>query len=156
VWRSKGPTHPRNFSQNQQKARPTYISERQTHLFCFLCRNIQGCTFSKILHPSSFLRLLGLLFCANQNAAEKSIWQLFPRIILFSYLYSTCFPQEHVVRMVVKLLSPPLPSDSSTQGSMSHYLSQKSTLNAILLCVSYVDAVHILSLYGMVRYALSA
>lgn len=58
--------------------------------------------------------------------------------------------QEHVVRLIVKLLSPPLPSDSSTQGSMSHYLSQKSTLNAILLCVSYVDAVHILSLYGMV------
>ncbi|XP_047069806.1 mediator of RNA polymerase II transcription subunit 33A-like [Lolium rigidum] len=58
--------------------------------------------------------------------------------------------QEHVVRMVVKLLSPPLPSDSSTRGSMSHYLSQMSTLNAILLCVSYVDAVHILSLYGMV------
>lgn len=69
------------------------------------------------------------------------------------YLNSTCFPQEHVVRMMVKLLSPPLPSDSSTQGSMSHYLSQKSTLNAILLCVSYVDAVHILSLYGMVSNA---
>lgn len=73
-----------------------------------------------------------------------------------SHIYSTCFLQEHVVRMVVKLLSPPLPSDSSLQGSMSHYLSQKSTLNAILLGVSYVDAVHIFSLYGMVSNALSA
>ncbi|XP_052161904.1 mediator of RNA polymerase II transcription subunit 33A-like [Oryza glaberrima] len=58
--------------------------------------------------------------------------------------------QEYVVRMVVKLLSPPLPSNSSTQGSMSHYLAQMSTLNALLLGISYGDAIHIISLYGMV------
>ncbi|KAF8656551.1 hypothetical protein HU200_060610 [Digitaria exilis] len=60
--------------------------------------------------------------------------------------------QEHVVGMVVKLLSASLPSDSSasTPGSMNHYLAQMSTLNEILLGVSYGDAIHILSLYGMV------
>jgi hypothetical protein len=63
------------------------------------------------------------------------------------------FYQEHVVGMVVKLLSASLPSDSSilTPGSMNHYLAQMSTLNEILLGVSYGDAIHILSLYGMVR-----
>jgi hypothetical protein len=60
--------------------------------------------------------------------------------------------QEHVVGMVVKLLSASLPSDSSTStpGSMSYYLAHMSTLNEILLGVSYGDAIHILSLYGMV------
>ncbi|CAN6206494.1 unnamed protein product [Urochloa humidicola] len=60
--------------------------------------------------------------------------------------------QEHVVGMVVKLLLASLPSDSSTTttGSMNHYLAQMSTLNEILLGVSYGDAIHILSLYGMV------
>ncbi|XP_015694771.2 mediator of RNA polymerase II transcription subunit 33A-like [Oryza brachyantha] len=58
--------------------------------------------------------------------------------------------QEHVVRMVIRLLSLPLPSSSSTQGSVSHYLSQMSTLNALLLGISYGDAIHIISLYGMV------
>lgn len=57
-----------------------------------------------------------------------------------------------MVGMVVKLLSAPLPSDSSTStpGSMSYYLAHMSTLNEILLGVSYGDAIHILSLYGMV------
>lgn len=65
----------------------------------------------------------------------------------------TFFSQEHVVSLVVKLLSAALPSDSSisTNGSMSHYLAQMPTLNVILLGVSYGDAIHILSLYGMVR-----
>uniref|UniRef100_A0A0A9CRH4 Mediator of RNA polymerase II transcription subunit 33A n=1 Tax=Arundo donax TaxID=35708 RepID=A0A0A9CRH4_ARUDO len=60
--------------------------------------------------------------------------------------------QEHVVGMVVKLLSASLPSDSSTSthGSVSHYLAQMSTLNVILIGVSYGDVIHILSLYGMV------
>lgn len=66
---------------------------------------------------------------------------------LFKFYLSS---QEYVVRMVVKLLSPPLPSNSSTQGSMSHYLAQMSTLNALLLGISYGDAIHIISLYGMV------
>uniref|UniRef100_A0A0D9X2Z8 Mediator of RNA polymerase II transcription subunit 33A n=1 Tax=Leersia perrieri TaxID=77586 RepID=A0A0D9X2Z8_9ORYZ len=58
--------------------------------------------------------------------------------------------QEYAVRMVIKLLSPPLPSNSSTQGSVSHYLAQMSTLNSLLLGISYGDAIHIISLYGMV------
>jgi acyl-CoA hydrolase len=33
---------------------------------------------------------------------------------------------------------------------MSHYLAQMSTLNALLLGISYGDAIHIISLYGMV------
>jgi hypothetical protein len=75
------------------------------------------------------------------------------------YAFLTCVAicsctlcQEHVVGMVVKLLSASLPSDSatSTPGSMSNYLAHMSTLNEILLGVSYGDAIHILSLYGMV------
>ncbi|KAL6896624.1 hypothetical protein ACP4OV_007196 [Aristida adscensionis] len=59
--------------------------------------------------------------------------------------------QEHVVRMVVQLLSLPLSdSSTSTHGSMNHYLAQMSMLNVILLGMSCGDAIHILSLYGMV------
>ena len=58
-----------------------------------------------------------------------------------------------MVGMVVKLLLASLPSDSSTStpGSINHYLAQMSTLNEILLGLSYGDAIHILSLYGTVR-----
>ena len=56
-----------------------------------------------------------------------------------------------MVGMVVKLLLASLPSDSSTSTPGSHYLAQMSTLNEILLGVSYGDAIHILSLYGTVR-----
>uniref|UniRef100_A0A6V7QSZ3 Mediator of RNA polymerase II transcription subunit 33A n=1 Tax=Ananas comosus var. bracteatus TaxID=296719 RepID=A0A6V7QSZ3_ANACO len=58
--------------------------------------------------------------------------------------------QEHVVRIVVKLLSPPLSSDSSVPGSGSHFVGHMPMLNALLFGVSSADTVHILSLYGMV------
>ncbi|KAK1264927.1 Mediator of RNA polymerase II transcription subunit 33A [Acorus gramineus] len=56
--------------------------------------------------------------------------------------------QEHVVHLVVKLLSPPAPPDFSGPGS--YLVSHMSILSAILFGLSSVDTVHILSLYGMV------
>lgn len=58
--------------------------------------------------------------------------------------------QEHVVRIVVKLLSPPLPSDSPVSGDTSSYLPHMHMLSAVLSCLAHVDIIHILSLYGVV------
>ncbi|KAH9309638.1 hypothetical protein KI387_037549, partial [Taxus chinensis] len=55
--------------------------------------------------------------------------------------------QEHAVRLVVKLLSPPPPQDY--QGSGSHLIAYAPLLYTVLIGVTSVDAVHILSLYGM-------
>ncbi|XP_020540898.1 mediator of RNA polymerase II transcription subunit 33A isoform X2 [Jatropha curcas] len=56
--------------------------------------------------------------------------------------------QEHVVHHVVKLLSPPLPSAPSGQGS--HLVDYVPMLSAILFGASSVDNVHILSLHGVI------
>ncbi|KAJ1699134.1 hypothetical protein LUZ63_007646 [Rhynchospora breviuscula] len=58
--------------------------------------------------------------------------------------------QETVVRMAVKLLSPPMPPDSPGTGDANHYLTHMHMLNAVLSCLCHVDSVHILSVYGMV------
>ncbi|KAG1338911.1 mediator of RNA polymerase II transcription subunit 33A-like [Cocos nucifera] len=58
--------------------------------------------------------------------------------------------QEHVVRIVVKLLSPPVPPNSSVSGSGSPLIGHMSLLSAILFGVSCGDIVHILSLYGVI------
>ena len=63
--------------------------------------------------------------------------------------------QEHVVHIVVKLLSPPVPPNPSVSGSGSHLIGHMSLLSAILFGVSCGDIVHILSLYGLVSSALS-
>ncbi|XP_044335488.1 mediator of RNA polymerase II transcription subunit 33A-like [Triticum aestivum] len=102
-----------------------------------------------IATPASSVAELDKLYHIALNGSEQEK-SAAAKIVCGASLVRGWNIQEHVVRMVVKLLSPPLPSDSSLQGSMSHYLSQKSTLNAILLGVSYVDAVNIFSLYGMV------
>ncbi|KAF6172667.1 hypothetical protein GIB67_041990 [Kingdonia uniflora] len=57
-------------------------------------------------------------------------------------------PKEHVLRFVVKLLSPPVPPNFTGPGS--HLIDYMSMLNAIVLGMSSVDIVHILSLHGMV------
>jgi hypothetical protein len=61
--------------------------------------------------------------------------------------------QETVVRMAVKLLSPPMPSDSPGTGDANHYLTHMHMLNAVLSCLCHVGTVHILSLYGMVSFS---
>ncbi|XP_073105034.1 mediator of RNA polymerase II transcription subunit 33A isoform X2 [Elaeis guineensis] len=58
--------------------------------------------------------------------------------------------QEHVVHIVVKLLSPPVPPNPSLSGSGSHLIGHMSLLSAILFGVSCGDIVHILSLYGLI------
>lgn len=56
------------------------------------------------------------------------------------------------MRMAVKLLSPPMPPGSPGTGDANHYLTHMHMLNAVLSCLSHVDSVHILSLYGMVSF----
>ncbi|KAG1371452.1 mediator of RNA polymerase II transcription subunit 33A [Cocos nucifera] len=58
--------------------------------------------------------------------------------------------QEHVARIVVKLLSPPVPPNPSVSGSGSHLIGHMPMLSAILFGVSCGDIVHILSLYGVI------
>jgi hypothetical protein len=140
------------FSLLHDKSKARLHFRKHKHLFVFCVEIFTDAHFLKSYILQVFLDCCSYSYVLTKTEL-KSLSGNFS--LEECYLYSTCFLQEHVVRMVVKLLSPPLPSDSSTRGSMSHYLSQMSTLNAILLCVSYVDAVHILSLYGMVSSAFS-
>ncbi|XP_010044349.2 mediator of RNA polymerase II transcription subunit 33A isoform X2 [Eucalyptus grandis] len=56
--------------------------------------------------------------------------------------------QEHVVKFVVKLLSPPVPSGHN--GPHSHFVDYMPMLSALLFGASSIDTVHILSLHGVV------
>ncbi|KAL5701678.1 hypothetical protein ACHQM5_026990 [Ranunculus cassubicifolius] len=56
--------------------------------------------------------------------------------------------QEYTLRLVTKLLCPPVPSDYS--GSESHLMGLAPSLNTLLVGISSVDAVQILSLHGLV------
>ncbi|KAG9457423.1 hypothetical protein H6P81_001931 [Aristolochia fimbriata] len=56
--------------------------------------------------------------------------------------------QEHTVRFVMKLLSPPVPADHS--GTESHLIGCAPVLHILLTGVSSVDCVHIFSLQGLV------
>ncbi|KAH9309641.1 hypothetical protein KI387_037552, partial [Taxus chinensis] len=62
--------------------------------------------------------------------------------------------QEHAVRLVVNLLSPPVPADY--HGSGSHLVAYAPLLNAVLKGVTTHDNVHVLSLYGMVPQVAAA
>ncbi|CAD6216640.1 unnamed protein product [Miscanthus lutarioriparius] len=101
--------------------------------------------------PASSVAELDKLYSIATNGSEEEKTAA-AKILCGASLVRGWNIQEHVVGMVVKLLSASLPSVSSTStpGSMSHYLAHMSTLNEILLGVSYGDAIHILSLYGMV------
>eukprot|EP00253_Pinus_taeda_P001346 PITA_01346 len=55
--------------------------------------------------------------------------------------------QEHTVRLVVKLLSPPAPPEY--HGSGSHLVACAPLLYTVLLGVTTTDTVHVLSLYGL-------
>ncbi|XP_010921944.1 mediator of RNA polymerase II transcription subunit 33A isoform X1 [Elaeis guineensis] len=56
--------------------------------------------------------------------------------------------QEHTVRFVVKLLSPPVPVDYC--GSESHLISHSPMLNVVLTGISCVDCVQVFSFHGLV------
>ncbi|KAK6943327.1 hypothetical protein RJ641_024429 [Dillenia turbinata] len=56
--------------------------------------------------------------------------------------------QEHVVHLLVKLLSPPVPPNFSGEGSP--LVDHMSMLNPILFGLSSIDTVHILSLHGVI------
>ncbi|KAF0927619.1 hypothetical protein E2562_035227 [Oryza meyeriana var. granulata] len=55
--------------------------------------------------------------------------------------------QEHVIQMVLKLLSTLLPLDSGSNGFYIHHMPM---LHALISGISSIDAVHILSMYGLV------
>ncbi|EEE63201.1 hypothetical protein OsJ_18011 [Oryza sativa Japonica Group] len=55
--------------------------------------------------------------------------------------------QEHVIQMVLKLLSTLLPLDSGSDGFYIHHMPM---LHALISGISSIDVVHILSMYGLV------
>jgi len=63
---------------------------------------------------------------------------------------SNCLCQEHVVHMVMKLLSPPVLAGFPGNSTGSHLTGCLSLLSALLFGIHTDDALHILSLYGMV------
>ncbi|KAK1295333.1 Mediator of RNA polymerase II transcription subunit 33A [Acorus calamus] len=57
--------------------------------------------------------------------------------------------QEHTIRYVLKMLSPPPPADYT--GSDSHLISYAPMLNVILTGISAVDCVQVFSLHGLLK-----
>ena len=55
-----------------------------------------------------------------------------------------------MVHILVKLLSPPIPTAFTEPGNASRLISHMPILGSILFGVSRVEVVHIFSLYGMV------
>lgn len=68
-------------------------------------------------------------------------------LILYDLLHLQWLFQEHVVHVIVKLLSPPVPPNYT---GPSHLIDHMSMLSAILFGASTIDTVHVLSLHGMV------
>lgn len=58
--------------------------------------------------------------------------------------------QEHVVHVVVQLLSPQQSLNSSVTGDANLYLSHVHMLAALLSCLSNYSVIQTLALYGMV------
>ncbi|KAJ4727526.1 Mediator of RNA polymerase II transcription subunit 33A like [Melia azedarach] len=56
--------------------------------------------------------------------------------------------QENTILLIIKLLSPPVPSDHS--GTESHLIGYAPLLNVLLVGISSVDCIQILSLHGLV------
>jgi len=67
-------------------------------------------------------------------------------------LINCLFCQEHVVRILVKLLFPPIPTAFTEPGNASRLISHMPILGSILFGVSRVELVHIFSLFGMVSF----
>ncbi|KAJ1695237.1 hypothetical protein LUZ63_011935 [Rhynchospora breviuscula] len=64
--------------------------------------------------------------------------------------------QEHVVHIVVRLLSPQLTLRSPGIGDANFYLSHMNMLAALLSCLSHNYIIQILSLYGLVPDVVTA
>ncbi|KAB2621764.1 mediator of RNA polymerase II transcription subunit 33A-like [Pyrus ussuriensis x Pyrus communis] len=102
---------------------------------------------SLITTPASSLEEIEKLYhiALNGSDEEKSAAA---KILCGASLRSGWNIQEHVVRFVVKLLSPPVPPNHT--GPRSHLIDYMSMLSALLFGASYIDTVHILSLHGKV------
>ncbi|KAG0453373.1 hypothetical protein HPP92_024677 [Vanilla planifolia] len=97
---------------------------------------------------SSLVELEKLYYIAlNGSDEEKSAAA---KILCGASLIRGWNIQEHVVRMVVKLLSPPITTAVSEAGTSSHLIGYMPMISAVLFGVCSVEAVHIISLYGMV------
>ncbi|KAM6556132.1 hypothetical protein CsatB_003151 [Cannabis sativa] len=101
---------------------------------------------SLVTTPASSLQEIEKLYhiAVNGSKEEKSAAS---KILCGASLRIGWNIQEHVVRFVVKLLSPPTPLNS---GPRSHLVDHMSMLYGILKEASLIDTVHILSLHGVV------
>ncbi|RWW46877.1 hypothetical protein BHE74_00047171 [Ensete ventricosum] len=104
---------------------------------------------SLMVTPASSLVELEKMYHIAVNGSEEEKLAA-AKILCGASLVRGWNVQEHVVHIVVKLLSPPIPPDSSASGVGNYLIGHMSVLSAILFGVSCVDIVHILSLYGMV------
>ncbi|KAG2691201.1 hypothetical protein I3760_09G225700 [Carya illinoinensis] len=100
-----------------------------------------------IMNPASSLAEIEKLFSIALNGSEEEK-SAAAKILCGASLSRGWNIQEHVVRFVVKLLSPPIPPSHTGPGS--HLVDYMSMLNALLFGASSIDTVHILSLHGAV------
>ena len=60
------------------------------------------------------------------------------------------FMQEHTVHFIIRLLSPPVPTES-VEGN-SHLINYAPILNVLIVGLAPVDCVQTFSLHGLVNF----
>ncbi|XP_057816727.2 mediator of RNA polymerase II transcription subunit 33A isoform X2 [Cryptomeria japonica] len=102
--------------------------------------------------PASSLEELEKVYHIAMNGSEEERSAM-ASILCGASLIRGWNVQEHAVRLVVNLLSPPIPVDHHGSGSL---LEHAPLLNAVLRAVTTHDNVHVLSLYGVVPQVAAA
>ncbi|KAJ1695236.1 hypothetical protein LUZ63_011934 [Rhynchospora breviuscula] len=89
------------------------------------------------------------------NGSEKERL-VAPKILCAASLIRGWNIQEHTVCALVKLLSPPVPSDAPASGEAKHFLCHVHMLTATLSSLCHTDIVHILWLHGVIPEVIAA
>ncbi|KAK8966785.1 Mediator of RNA polymerase II transcription subunit 33A [Platanthera guangdongensis] len=97
--------------------------------------------------PASSLTELEKIFEVALNGSDDEKVSAASIICSASLIRGWCI-QEHTVRFVVKLLSPPVPIDYS--GNDNHLISHGHMMNVVLTGISSVDCVQVFSYHGLV------
>lgn len=98
-------------------------------------------------NPASSLAELEKIYEVVFNGSDEEKVSAASIICSASLIRGWCI-QEHTVRFVVKLLSPPAPVDYS--GNDSHLISHGHMMNVVLKGISSVDCVQVFSFHGLV------
>ncbi|KAL6865104.1 hypothetical protein ACP4OV_016255 [Aristida adscensionis] len=107
---------------------------------------LMGLKDALMVTPASSIAELEKLYSLAVSGSEEEKVAA-SRILCGATLLRGWNIQEHVVQMLLKLLSTFLPLDSGSDGQCVHHIPM---LHALISGISSVDTIHILSMYGLI------